>query len=53
MPVMPRVNSKAKKIAQAILGVPANMKGKQSKTLNDVDRKAVRESVMRQKGYTH
>ena len=53
MPAMPRVNGKAKKIAYAILGVPANMKGKQSKTLNDIDRKSIRESVMRQKGYTH
>ena len=53
MPTMPRVNGKAKKIAHAILGVPSNMKDKQSKTLNDIDRKSIRESVMRQKGYTH
>ena len=53
MPAMPRSNGKARKIAYSILGTPPNIKGKQSKKLNEIDRKSLRESTLRQKGYTH
>ena len=44
MPIMPRINGKAKTIAYAILGRPANMRGKR-KTASKIKRKLYAEET--------
>lgn len=47
MPVMPRMNNKAKKIAYNILGVPANMRTKRTKSESKINQRLLFEETVR------
>jgi hypothetical protein len=47
MPVIPRMSGKAKKIAYAILGVPANIQSKRTKQQKRVNQRLLFEETVR------